>query len=50
VFLPILDPYIAAQKHSQLQNAIILSAWIEGRWKRRPFEIASLTLWMGFTY
>src|SRR2546426_7855005 len=31
VFLPILDPRIAAQKHSQLQNARILSSCIEGR-------------------
>src|SRR5882672_6371943 len=31
VFLSVLDPRIAAQKHSQLQNARILPACIEGR-------------------
>src|SRR5207248_8835166 len=31
VFLPVLDPRIAAQKHSQLQNARISAPCIEGR-------------------
>jgi hypothetical protein len=31
VFLSVVDPHIAAQKHSQLQNARILPACIEGR-------------------